>query len=110
MLQVVLQHGEMPEDIVSVLRDAARLARGKSLGQMLVISGVEDPATAVAVSHAMDGIHDLGAPLPASIAFVACMLPQYSAYHFAERYAERLGISVKVFASVDDAKSWLRVR
>ena len=58
---------------------------------------------------AIEQIHALGAP-PFKIAFVACMLPQYSVYHFAERYAQKFGIVAKVLASVRDAKDWLGLR
>lgn len=109
-IQVLLERGEEPEDIVPVLLDAARMARAEQLSALLVVSGDGDPATAAAVSMALEGIQALGAPLPSRIAFVAYLLPQFSVYHFAERYAQRLGIRVKVLVSVRDARDWLGVR
>lgn len=109
-VQVSLDHGQAPADIVPVLLDAARLARERDLQSLLVVSGVNDPASAEAVSLALDEIHALGAPPPSRIAFVAYMLQQYSAYHFAEWYAPRLGIAAKVHVCVRDAKDWLGVR
>lgn len=109
VVQVSLEEGEAPEEIVPVLSDAARLAREKDLEALLVVSGFGDPATAEAVSAAIDRIHALGAP-PFRIAFVAYMLPQFSAYHFAEHYAERFGIAAKVLVSIRDAKDWLGLR
>ena len=106
-LQVSLDHGEQPEEIVQVLSDAAKLARERDLQSLLVISGLDDPVTPAAVSVAIEEIHALGAPPPFRIAFVACMLPQYTAYHFAERYAQKFGILTKVLASTREAKSWL---
>ena len=58
---------------------------------------------------ALEEIAALGAP-SIRIAFVACTLSQYSVYHFAERYAQRFGITVKVLAAVCDAKDWLGVQ
>jgi len=109
-LQVSIDHGEEPVEIVRVLSDAAKLARERDLQSLLVISGVDDPVTPTAVSVAIEEIHALGAPPPFRIAFVACMLPQYSAYHYAERYAQRFGILTKVLVSTRDAKSWLGLR
>ena len=106
-VQISLEHGEAPSDIVSVLSDAARLAREKRLQDLLVISGLGDPANAEAVSMAIEEIHALGAPLLRRIAFVAYMFPQYSVYHFAERYAQKFGIVAKVLVSIRDAKDWL---
>lgn len=109
-VQVFLEGGEDPEDIVPVLSDAAEIAREKRLQALLVISGLGDPATAETVSQAIEHIHAVGAPPPFKIAFVACMYPQYSVYHFAERYAQRFGILAKVHVSTSDAKDWLGVR
>jgi hypothetical protein len=109
VVQVSLEHGKAPVEIVSVLSDAAKLARAKRLQDLLVVSGLDDPATAKAVSLAIEEIHALGGP-PFKIAFVAYTLPQYSVYHFAERYAERFGIVAKVLVSVPDAKNWLGLR
>jgi len=110
IVQVCLEHGEAPADIVPVLSDAARLARERQLQDLLVVSGLDDPATAETVSIALEEIHALGAPPPFKIAFVAYMFPQYSVYHFAERYARKFGIAAKVLASVHDAKDWLGLR
>ena len=109
VVQVYLEHGETPEDIVPVLSDAARLAHEKALQNLLVVSGLGDPATAEAVSMALEQMRALDAP-PAKIAFVAYTLSQYSVYHFAQHYAQRLGIAVKVHVSLRDAKDWLGVR
>ena len=109
-VQVRLEHGEAPDDIVPILSGAAELARAKRMEPLLVISGYGDLATAAAVSRALEQIHATGAPPPFKIAFVACMLPQYSAYHFAEHYAPRFGIKTKVLVSVRDAKEWLAAR
>ena len=108
-VQVYLEHGETPGDIVPVLSDAARLARDKALQNLLVVSGLGDPATAEAVSMALEQMHALDTP-PSKIAFVAYTFPQYSVYHFAQRYAQRLGIAVKVHISLRDAKDWLGMR
>ena len=105
VVQVVLEDGQAPTEIVSVLSEAARLARAGIWRDLLVISGRDDPATAEAVSEALDEMHALGAP--PKIAFVAYALPQYSVYHFAEQYAQRFGIVAKVLISVRDARDWL---
>jgi hypothetical protein len=110
VVQVSLQHGITPVEIVPVLADAARLARANRLQDLLVISGFGDPATAEAVSMAIEEIHSLGAPPPFKIAFVAYTLPEYAVYHFAEHYAEKYGIVAKVLVSIRDAKDWLGVR
>ncbi|HUF80502.1 MAG TPA: hypothetical protein VMN03_05135 [Burkholderiales bacterium] len=110
IVQVALDRGEKPEDIVPVLLDAAILARSKQLQHLLVVSGSDDPATAGAVSLALERMHALGAPPPLKIAFVACTLPQYSVYHFSEHYAPKFGIVAKVLVSVRDAKDWLSLR
>lgn len=109
-VQISLEHGRSPAEIVPVLLAAARLAREKRLKDLLVVSGLDDPATAETVSRALEQIHALGAPPPTRIAFVAYTLPQYSVYHFAERYAQRFGIAVKVLVSIRDAMDWLGVR
>jgi len=109
VVQVHLEHGETPEDIVPVLFDAAALARERQLQNLLVVSGLGDPATAQAVAMALDEMRALGAP-PPRIAFVAYLFTQYSVYHFAERYAEKLGIAAKVHVSLRDAMDWLGVR
>jgi hypothetical protein len=110
IVQVTLDHGEKPEEIVPVLSEAAILARTNQLQHLLVISGVGDPATPESVSRALDSMHALGAPPPLKIAFVACTFPQYSVYHFSETYAPRLGIAAKVLASFRDAQDWLALR
>jgi len=107
-VQVLLEGGQAPSDIVPILSEAAILARARHRRDLLVISGLDDPATAEAVSRALDYMHALGAP-PSKIAFVACTLPQYSVYHFAEHYAEKFGIAAKVLVSLRDAKAWLGV-
>lgn len=107
MVRVSLEHGRTAEEIVPILSDAARLAWEKRRQALLVVSGLDDPATSTALSQALEEIRALGAPTPFRIAFVACMLPQYSVYHFAERYAEKLGIVAKVLVSVRDAETWL---
>ena len=108
-VQVTLERGAHPEEIVPVLSEAARLARAKQLANLLVVSGYRDPASAPAVSQALEEMHALGAPPPFNIAFVAYLIPQYSVYHFAERYAERFGIRAKVHVSVRDAREWLAI-
>lgn len=110
VVQVSLEHGVTPVEIVPVLSEAARLARAKRMQDLLVVSGLGDPATAETVSMAIEEMHALGAPPPFKIAFVAYTLPQYSVYHFAESYAERFGIAAKVLVSVRDAKDWLGLR
>jgi hypothetical protein len=107
VVQVSLEHGEKPAEIVPVLSDAAEMARARHLRALLIVSGFGDPATTEAVSLALEEIHAVGAPPPLKIAFVAYTLPQYSVYHFAERYAEKFGIVAKVLVSVRDAKDWL---
>lgn len=109
-VEVSLKHGDMPQDIVPVLADAARLALAERIHGLLVVSGYDDPATPEAVSTALQEIHALGTPSPFRMAFVAYTLPQYSVYHFAEHYAERFGIEAKVLVSVRDAKDWLGLR
>lgn len=109
-VQVCLERGETPVDIVPVLSAAAEIARAKQLQDLLVVSGLGDPATAESVSMAIEELHARGAPPPFKIAFVAYTLPRYSAYHFAERYAQKFGIAVRVLVSVRDAKDWLGLR
>ena len=109
-VQVSLEYGETPDEIVSILSEAARLARAKKRHDLLVISGMNDPATAESVSEALEKIHALGVQPPFRMAFVAYTLPQYSVYHFAERYAQKFGIDAKVLVSVRDAKDWLGMR
>ncbi len=106
-VQVTLERGDHPEDIVPVLSEAARIARDKRLANLVVVSGYRDPASTQAVSQALEEIHALGAPPPFKIAFVAYMLPQFAVYHFAERYAQRFGIRAKVHVSLRDARDWL---
>lgn len=108
-VQVSLEHGKTPGEIVAVLIAAAHLARAQNRPDLIVVSGLNDPATPEAVSTALAEIHALGAH-PHRMAFVACTLPQYSVYHFAERYAQRFGIEARVLVSVRDAKDWLGVR
>ena len=93
-----------------VLREAARLAREKELHSLLVVSGLDDPATPGAVCAAMEELHALGAPPPFRIAFVAALLPPYSAYRAAERCAARFGIAARVLVSLRDAEHWLGLR
>jgi len=106
MVQVSLENGRAPAEIVPVLSDAASFAREMDVRDLLVVSGLDDPATAEAVSAAIEEIHALGEP-PFRIAFVAFTFPQYSVYHFAEGYAAKFGIAAKVLVSVRDAKDWL---
>jgi len=109
-LQISLEHGQAPEEIVPVLTDAARFARERKLRDLLVISGAGDPATPGAVCAAMEELHSLGAPPPFRIAFVAGTLPQYTAYRIAERYAGKFGIVAKVLVSAYEAENWLGLR
>jgi hypothetical protein len=104
IVQVRLEDGKAPAEIVPVLSEAARFARAKRR-DLLVVSGRHDPATAEAVCMALEEMHALGSP--SKIAFVACLLHQYTVYHFAEHYAQKLGIAVKVMVSVSDARDWL---
>ena len=107
VVQVSLEHGETPAEIVPILSDAAQVARARALRNLIVVSGYGDPANTEAVSMAIEQIHALSPPLPFKIAFVAYTLPQYSVYHFAEHYAEKFGIVAKVLVSVRDARDWL---
>jgi hypothetical protein len=108
-VEVSLEDGRAPADIVPVLSDAAVLARELRLQQLLIVSGLDDPASAEAVCMALEEIHAVGAP-PFKIAFVAGTLHQYAVYHFAKRYAQRFGIAAKVLVSIRDAQDWLGVR
>ena len=107
-VQVLLANGQVPEDVVPVLLEAAELARERRR-DLLVVSGLDDPATAETVSAAIERMHALGTS-PSRIAFVAYALPQYSVYHFAQDFAERLGIAAKVLVSLNDARDWLNSR
>lgn len=109
VVQVSLDRGEVPEEVVPVLTGAAELARMHQQN-LIVVSGFDDPATAHSVCAALEEMHALGAPPPFKIAFVAFAFPQYSAYHFAERYAGRFGIEARVMVSVRDASDWLGLR
>ena len=109
-VRVSLENGERPEDIIPVLLSAAETARATQRQNLLVVSGFGDPASAEAVSAALEQIHALSVPLPFKIAFIAVTLPQYSIYHFAERYAQKFGIAAKVMVSVGDAYEWLGAR
>ena len=62
IVQVSLEHGETPADIVPVLSDAARIARSRDFKALLIVSGFGDPATAEAVCAAIEEIHSLGTP------------------------------------------------
>jgi hypothetical protein len=106
-VQVFLGEGKTPDDIVPVLSNAVSLARDNQLRNLIVVSGHGDPVSAEAVSRAIEQMHALGVPSPFKVAFVAHMLPQYAAYHFAERYAQRFGILAKVLVSIRDARQWL---
>lgn len=108
-VQVFLGEGSAPEDIIPVLADAVSLARDNHLCNLIVISGFGDPVDAPAASRAIEQMHAIGTS-SLRIAFVAYMLPQFAAYHFAGRYAERFGILAKVLVSVRDAKQWLGLR
>lgn len=109
-VQVFLGEGKSPADIVPVLADAMSLARDNRVQNLIVISGYGDPVSAQAASEAIERMHAVGAPAPIKVAFVAYMLPQYAAYHFAERYAQKFGILAKVHVSTRDAKQWLGLR
>ena len=109
-VEVFLGEGKAPEDIIPVLSDAAALARENQLRNLIVISGFGDPVSAEAVSQALEQMHTVGGPAPFRIAFVAYQLPQYAAYHFAERYAQKFGILAKVHVSMSDAEQWLGLR
>ena len=106
-VQVLLGEGTTPEEIIPVLTEAMWLARDNQLQNLIVVSGFGDPVDAQAASRAIEQMHAVGAPPAFRVAFVAYMLEQYAAYHFAERYAEKFGILAKVLVSTRDAKEWL---
>lgn len=108
-VQVSLGEGDAPAEIVPVLFEAAALARDNGLHRLLVVSGFGDPTDAESVSRAMEHLHGVAASQPLRIAFVAYTLDRYAAYHFAERYAQRFGIEVKVHVSTLDAQRWLEL-
>lgn len=108
-VMVSLERGQAPEEIVPVLVEAAALARKEGRDALLVVSGFDDPASAPAVSQAIEAIRQAGAPPPSKIAFVAYLYPQYEAYRLAERFAEKHGMQAKVFVSGLEAKAWLGV-
>ncbi len=106
-VRVLLERGSAAADIVPILADAVLLAKKERRDGLLVVSGLDDPATAASLSDAVDAMHAAGAPPPSSLAFVALMYPQYEVYHFAEHLAPKYGMQAKVFADVVDAKIWL---
>jgi hypothetical protein len=107
-VRVLLERGSAAADIVPVLADAILLAKKKRRDGLLVISGLDEPATAASLSDAIRAMHAAGAPPPSKLAFVALMYPQYAVYHIAEHLAPRYGMQAKVFADVVEAKMWLR--
>lgn len=107
-VQVTLEHGNAPGDIVPVLAEATVLARKKGRDSILVISGVDDPATAPALWDSLKAMRDLGAPPPEKLAFVAYEFPQYAAYHFIEGVTAQFGFRARVFVSAPDARAWLQ--
>src|SRR6185503_15622625 len=109
-VKVSLENGEDPGDIVPILAAGADLACTQRLQKLLVVSGFGDPATSEAVSNAIEEMYALGVRSPFKIAFVAYTFPQYSIYHFAERYADKFGIEAKVFVAVRDAQDWLGLK
>jgi hypothetical protein len=106
-VRVLLERGSAAADIVPVLADAILLAKKKRRDGLLVISGLDDPATAASLPDAIHAMRVAGAPPPFKLAFVALMYPQYEVYHFAERLAPKYGMQAKVFADVVEAKIWL---
>lgn len=106
-VHVLLERGRAPSDIVPVLAEAILLAQKEEREGLLVVSGLDDPATAASLSDAIEGMKAAGAPPPCKLAFVACMYPQYEVYHFAEHLAPKYGMQAKVFADVAGAKTWL---
>ena len=108
-VRVLLTRGSAA-DIVPVLADAVLLAKKKRRDGLLVVSGVDDPATAASLADAFHAMHAAGAPPPSKLAFVALMYPQFAVYHFAEQLAPKYGMQAKVFADVLDAKIWLRAQ
>lgn len=109
-LQVTLERGAQPREVVPVMVLAAGTAHDQDLDALIVISGLGDPADATAVCEALDEMVAGSAPPPSRIAFVACTYPQYSVYHFAEGYAARLGFVAKVTVSVREAREWLNLK
>lgn len=109
-VRVLLERGSEAADIVPVLADAILLAKKKRRDGLLVISGLDDPATAASLADAFHAMHAAGAPPPSKLAFVALMYPQYAVYHFAEQRAPRYGMQAKVFADAVDARIWLRTQ
>jgi hypothetical protein len=107
-VRVLLERGSEAADTVPILADAILLAKKKRRDGLLVISGLDDPATAASLADALHAMHAAGAPPPSKLAFVALMYPQYEVYHFAEHLAPRYGMQAKVFADVVDAKIWLQ--
>jgi hypothetical protein len=106
-VQVTLERGEAPTDIIAVLSEAAYLARANSRNAMFVISGMDDKTDARALADALFALKSAGAPPPFKIAFFAVLYEAYELYHFAEQLAPKYGIEAKVFADVDAAKAWL---
>ena len=109
-VRVLLERGSAAADTVPVLADAILLAKKKRRDGLLVISGLDDPATAASLADALHAMHAVGAPPPSKLAFVALMYPQYAVYHFAEHLAPRYGMQAKVFTDVVDAKIWLQAK
>ena len=110
IVQVSLEYGEAPEDIVPVLCDAARIARANGLRALLVVSGLGDPATADAVSSALDEIHALGAPprsgsrsSPTRFRNTACITSPSTT-------RKSSASSRRCSSRVRDAKDWLGLR
>ena len=106
-VRVLLERGSDAADIVPVLAEAVCLAKKKRRDGILVISGVDDPATAASLSEAIHAMQAAGAPPPSKLAFVAMMYPQFAIYHFAEHLAPRCGMHAKVFVDSFEARMWL---
>lgn len=109
-VRVLLTRESAAADIAPVLADAVLLAKKKRRDGLLVISGVDDPATAASLADAFHAMRAAGAPPPSKLAFVALMYPQFAVYHFAEQLAPQYGMQAKVFTDVLDAKLWLRAQ
>jgi hypothetical protein len=109
-VQITLEKGEDPADIVPISADATLLAQVKRREGLLVVSGIDDPATAPALVDAIKAMKALGAPPPRLLALVAYMYPQFAAYHFAEGIAAAHGLQAKLFVSARDAQDWLKSR